>query len=107
MLVCRDLSWIAASRSGSVAAVSSTGDVSVHDAATGSQHWKYQVAGQPLTYCTFLAATDRLVVASTFLFVFNGKEIAMKLSGHTVCFLAAVRGLHSCQVLQGEVTSEQ
>ena len=42
------------------------------------------MSGQPLTYCTFPEDTDRLVVASTYLFVFNANEVAVKLSGHAV-----------------------
>lgn len=99
---CRDLSWIAASGSGAVAAVSSAGDVVVHDAVTGKQKWKSKVSGQPLTYCAFSEATDRLVVASTYLFVFNANQVAVKLSGHAVCLpllhISASQSLLNCQL---------
>lgn len=64
--------------------MSSEGDVVVHDAVSGKRRWKSRVSGQPLTYCTFPEDTDRLVVASTYLFVFNANEVAVKLSGHAV-----------------------
>ena len=56
------------------------------DALSGAVKWRSTVAGQPLACCGAASTADRLLVASSYLFVLQNQRVALKLSGHTVCF---------------------
>eukprot|EP00892_Ulva_mutabilis_P004366 jgi/Ulvmu1/2300/UM013_0147.1 len=64
-------------------ATGAQGEVVCLDPADGAVKWRCTVTGQDLACSGAAAKADRLLVASSYLFVLQKQQVALKLSGHT------------------------